>query len=135
MSKKQTKGAPDKMGLMIAKYEKKIPNLARETSGQGKLSADSRHGDRYTPEEEKYLEYVCKNGKGYKLFAAKFNRDSTVGPWAHAANRGLKMSKSRVALTPAEEKLVADFDAKLIARKIKALQAGKVHPNHWTNGK
>lgn len=134
MKKKVVSTPVNKLGLLITKYAAKIPNIARTTSGQGKLSADSTHGDNYTPDEIEYLKYVCKNGKGYKLHAAKFHRDSTVGPWAKAAHIGLKMSKVKKALTPSEAKLVADFDAKLIARKVKALRDGKTHPNLWNNG-
>ena len=120
---------------LAAKYAGKITNIARQTSGQGKLSEDSTHGDRWSPEEEEYLKYVCTNGKGYVLAAAMLKRDSTVGPWAHAKSMGMKMSKSKSELTPEEKKLCDAWRGNNVARKVNALKAGKVHPNIWTNGR
>ncbi len=125
----------EEIAKLTTKYAPKIVNIARTTSGQGKLTEDSTHGDRWTPEEEEYLKYACEQGKGYNLVAGMLKRDSTVGPWAHAKSMGLKMSKTRTALTTEEEKVAQAFVAQLVAKKVVALKAGKVHPNHWSNGK
>lgn len=120
---------------LVAKYQPKITNISRQTSGQGKLSDDSTHGDRWTPDQEEYLRYVCESGKGYVLAAAVLKRDSTVGPWAHAKAMGLKMSKSKGELTEDEKRVIDAWKQALPALKIKAFKAGKTHPNIWTNGR